>query len=136
MDSPATLEKPQRWDSSFDPEQTPANVVRLLATAPFSGMDTARFPKRTPLAGILQHDTRIRRFRNGEIIVREGDYGTSAFLILAGAARVVLRPSLPAAVLGRRTTRRKGFAEIISQLWSIRGIPKSANAPSWNRTAA
>ena len=118
MDSPATLEKPQRWDSSFDPEQTPANVARLLATEPFSGMDPARFPKRTPLAGILQHDTRIRRFRNGEIIVREGDYGTSAFLILAGGARVVLRPSLPAAVLGRRTTQRKGFAEIIAQLWS------------------
>ena len=112
------IEKPQRWDNSFDPEMSGADLERLLATAPFSGMDPARFPKRTPLRGILQHDTRIRRFKNGEIIVREGDYGTSAFLILAGHARVVLRPSLPGALLGRRQSERKSFLQIVAQLWS------------------
>ena len=88
--TPTIFERPQRWDAAFDADMTEADVERLLATAPFSGMDAEKFPKRTPLREILRNDARILKFRKGEIIVRQGDYGTSAFLILKGAARVVL----------------------------------------------
>ena len=94
--APTILERPQRWDAAFDADMTEAELDRLLATAPFSEMDPEKFPKRTPLREILRNDTRILKFRKGEIIVRQGDYGTSAFLILQGAARVVLKPDLPA----------------------------------------
>ena len=68
-------------DAAFDLNMTEEAVDRLLTIAPFSQMDAEKFPKRTPLREILRHDASIRRFRKGEIIVRQGDYGTSAFLV-------------------------------------------------------
>jgi len=57
------IDKPQRWDSSFDPEMSEEAVNRLLGIRPFSEMDVTKFSKRTPLRGILKNDTRIRRLR-------------------------------------------------------------------------
>src|SRR5437870_8846849 len=97
------VEKPQRWDAAFDPEMTDAVVDRLLAVAPFREMKPEKFPKKLALRDILKNDARLRRFSTGEIVVRAGDYGTSAFLIVTGSTRVVLAPGLPEAVLGRRS---------------------------------
>lgn len=112
------IDRPQRWDSAFDSEMTEADVSRLMEIRPFSEMDAGKFSKRTPLRGILKNDMRIRRFKNGEIIVRAGDYGSSAFLVLTGHARVVLNPGLPAAMLGRRKSRYKTLLQIVAQLWT------------------
>ena len=116
--APTILERPQRWDAAFDADMTDADVERLLATAPFSEMDAEKFPKRTPLREILCNDTRILKFRKGEIIVRQGDYGTSAFLILKGASRVVLKPDLAPALLGRQAPGKKGIFRTLAQLWN------------------
>jgi len=116
--APTILERPQRWDAAFDANMTDADVERLLATAPFSGMAAEKFPKRTPLREILRNDARILKFRKGEIIMRQGDYGTSAFLILQGAARVVLKPDLPPSLLGRQATNKKGVFRTLAQLWN------------------
>ena len=122
--APTILERPQRWDAAFDANMTDADVERLLATAPFSGMDAAQFPKRTPLREILRNDARILKFRKGEIIMRQGDYGTSAFLILQGAARVVLKPDLPPSLLGRQATNKKGVFRTLAQLWNRSRAPE------------
>lgn len=116
--APTILERPQRWDAAFDPDMTDEDVDRLLFTAPFSGMNPEKFPKRTPLREILRNDARILKFRKGEIIVRQGDYGTSAFLILNGAARVVLKPDLAPSLLGRRATNKKGIFRTLAQMWN------------------
>src|SRR5260221_10437960 len=116
--APTILERPQRWDAAFDADMTDEVVDRLLATAPFSGMDAAQFPKRTPLREILRNDTRVLRFRKGEIIVRQGDYGTSAFLILKGATRVVLKPDLEPSLLGRQAPGKKGIFPTLAQFWN------------------
>ncbi|MSU28269.1 MAG: cyclic nucleotide-binding domain-containing protein [Pedosphaera sp.] len=112
------IEKPERWDSSFDPDMTEADVNRLLEIRPFSEMNSGKFAKRIPLRGILKNDARIRRFKNGEIIVRAGDYGSSAFLVLAGNARVVLDPGLPVSLLGQRKSQHKSLFQIVAQLWT------------------
>ena len=116
--APTILERPQRWDAAFDADMTDADAERLLATAPFSGMSAEKFPRRTPLREILRNDARILKFRKGEIIMRQGDYGTSAFLILQGAARVVLKPDLPPSLLGRQATNKKGVFRTLAQLWN------------------
>ena len=116
--APTILERPQRWDAAFDPDMTDAALDRLLATAPFRDMDAGNFPQRTPLREILRNDSRILRFRKGEIIVRQGDYGTSAFLILNGATRVVLKPHLPPELLGRQSPGKKGILRTLAQLWN------------------
>ena len=133
--APTILERPQRWDAAFDPGMTEAGVDRLLATAPFNGMNAERFPKRTPLREILRNDTRILKFRKGEIIVRQGDYGTSAFLILNGAARVVLKPDLAPELLGRQTRGKKGVWRTLAQLWNGRRPPESFSRVQLQRDA-
>lgn len=125
--TPTTLDRPQRWDAAFDSEMTDANVERLLAIAPFSRMNPESFPKRVSLPDILKHDTRIKTFKRGEIIVREGDYGTSAFLVMSGNVRVVLGPDLPASVLGRRVSERKSLFRVMAQLWSNLKEPESVS---------
>lgn len=118
------VDKPQRWDVAFDPEMTDAVLDRLLTVPPFREMKVEKFPKKLALRDILKNDTRLRSYRAGEIVVREGDYGTSAFLIVRGSARVVLAPGLPAADLGRRETRRKTWWQVVSQLWANSKFPE------------
>jgi len=123
-----TLARPQRWDAAFDPQMTEADVDRLLSIPPFSKMRLESFPPRLQLRDILKHDTSIRRYRKGEIVVRQGDYGNSAFLVISGNVRVVLRPGLPPSVLGRREPARRGFFRLMAQLWSGAKEPESLSA--------
>ena len=120
-----TYDRPQRWDAAFDPQVTDAEVSRLLAVTPFSGMRPENFPTRLSLRDILKHDTRIQRYRRGEIVVRAGDHGTSAFLVMSGQVRAVLGPELPPSLLGRREPTRKGIFRVIAQLWANPKEPES-----------
>jgi Fe-S-cluster-containing dehydrogenase component/CRP-like cAMP-binding protein len=108
------MEKPKRWDVPFSadvgegevPGDMPdAEVERLLGVEPFRSMSAQGFPTHLPLRGILQNDTRIVHFGDGDVIVREGDYGHSAFLILSGKVRVVLE-GLDPVEIGRRESRK------------------------------
>jgi Fe-S-cluster-containing dehydrogenase component/CRP-like cAMP-binding protein len=114
----STLDRPRRWDAAFSDDMTEADAQSLLLRAPFKDMKLESFPRSAPLPEVLKNDTCIRRYKQGEIIVREGDYGTSAFLILEGSARVVLSPVLPPSAVGRREPARRGIFRAIAQLWS------------------
>jgi len=122
---PPTLDRPQRWDAALDPEMLDATVDRLLSTAPFSRMKAGSFPARLSLSGILKHDTRVVTYRRGEIVMREGDYGTSAYLVMSGMVRVVLGAGLPASMLGRRVVSRKSLFKVVAQLWTSHKEPES-----------
>jgi Fe-S-cluster-containing dehydrogenase component/CRP-like cAMP-binding protein len=112
------VDRPRRWDKPFSEETTEADVRRLLGMAPFKDMDAGAFPRSAQLPDILRNDARLRSYEAGEIIVREGDYGTSAFMVLSGSAEVVLSPGLPPAMVGRREPARRGILRAIAQLWS------------------
>ncbi len=118
------MERPQRWDTPFGPDMVDDDVARLLALPEFAAIQIDKFPSYTPLAGILKNDTRIVRYQPGDMVVREGDYGNSAFFVLQGKLRVVLAPGLPREMLGRQATRKKSFFEALSQLWKNRKIPE------------
>ena len=122
--SVAMMARPQRWDTPFGPEMTDEDVEMLLEQPIISAMRPDRFPQHTPLAGILQNDTRLMHYKAGEIVVREGDYGNSAFLILQGELRVVIAPDLPTDMLGRQKIQRKTIFETVAQLWKNSWIPE------------
>lgn len=113
MDADAKLiRRPQRWDQPLDPTMSEVEVTWLRSRAPFSSLDAANFPKTTPLAGVLKNDCRVLRVVPGEVIVRAGDYGASAFMVLGGDVRVVLDPLSPAE-LGRGETPKLSWAESV-----------------------
>ncbi|MFP6688023.1 MAG: hypothetical protein VCD31_01695, partial [Alphaproteobacteria bacterium] len=124
MASVAMIARPQRWDAPFGPEMADADVERLLALPEFASIDRDAFPKHTPLDGILRNDTRIVRYHPGDIVVREGDYGNSAFLVVNGNLRVVISPALPRSLIGRQHSKRKNFIQAVGQLWTNRTVPE------------
>lgn len=119
-----TMARPQRWDAPFGPEMTQNDVAMLLRRPEVAAIDIDAFPPHTPLEGILLNDTRIMRYSPGDIIVREGDYGNSAFLVVRGDLQVVIAPSMPEHLLGRQQVRKKGFFEALAQLWSNKWVPE------------
>jgi Fe-S-cluster-containing dehydrogenase component/CRP-like cAMP-binding protein len=119
------IEQPRRWDLPFsldlpDPadrrDMTDADLARLMSVEPFAHMDAARFPKRLPLEDILRNDTRICRYNQGDVVVRQGDYGHSAFLILDGNVRVIL--GLDPNLIGRPERRGKSLLRSVASLFT------------------
>lgn len=100
----------------------------LLERPEIRAIQSGRFPPEIPLTGILQNDTRLMRYGEGDIVIREGDYGSSAFLILTGKLRVVIAPGLPRELLGRKLSRKKSWFEALSQLWTNRSVPEVRDA--------
>ena len=119
-----TIARPQRWDEPFGPNMTESMVDQLLGIEPFSQMDPSSFSSKVPLRGVLLNDCRVHNFQKGDIILREGDYGHSAFIILAGQAIVALK-SLPSQLLGRQNTRKKGWLKALAQLWENSTVPEA-----------
>ena len=113
----SVVERPQRWDNPFDPDMTESDVEWVMTLQPFCDMDESGFPRNLSLRDVIRNDSRITRYREGEIIIREGDYGNSAFLVMGGTARVILSPPLSARELGRREIKKKGIWGALSQIW-------------------
>ena len=134
------ISRPHRWDVPFGSTMSEEDVDLLLTRPPFSTLDAACFPASVPLRGILRNDTRLRSFERGDIIVREGDYGNSAFFILSGSVRVILN-SLPAEMLGRRPPQKKSLLGSLAQLWNRPAYPEvrdyfGRKAPSGSASAS
>jgi Fe-S-cluster-containing dehydrogenase component/CRP-like cAMP-binding protein len=116
------ITRPQRWDVPFG-RMKEHDVDWLLAIEPFRGIDATAFPPTLPLRGILMGDTRIGHYQAGDIVVREGDYGNSAFLVLSGSVRVILE-RLDPMLLGRNDPPRRGWLPAIAQLWQNSRVPE------------
>jgi Fe-S-cluster-containing dehydrogenase component/CRP-like cAMP-binding protein len=119
------LQRPRRWDAPFDPEMSDERVEELLARPEFSAIDATRFPAAAPLRGILRNDCRIVVYRPGELIVRDGDYGNSAFLVLSGTVRAVLPPGLPQHVLGRTGEHKRNWKELLLEPFRRSRVPEA-----------
>lgn len=117
-----TIAKPKRWDEPFGP-MTDAEVARLLQIKPFRHIDPSRFPPNLPLEGIVRNDMRVVEYESGDLVVREGDYGNSAFMILHGRVRVALE-RLPADIIGEPPAVRRSVWSAIKQLWGERQLPE------------
>jgi Fe-S-cluster-containing dehydrogenase component/CRP-like cAMP-binding protein len=104
---PTFIERPSRWDLPFGAEQTDAIVATLLGIEPFAAMAANAFPVNLPLRGILRNDCRLMHYEDGDVIIRQGDYGNSAFMLLEGEAAVSLR-TLPEKLLAPSRRRRTG----------------------------
>ena len=123
---PTLVAKPRRWDVPFGRDMTDRDVDRLLQVEPFAHIDASRFPVSLSLRGLLRNDSRVVRCRPGDLIVRQGDYGHSAFIVLSGRARLVVE-RLDPTVLGRRQPRRKTFLDALSQQWTNHRMPEVRN---------
>ncbi len=107
------IHKPVRDDARFGPEMTEEALSRLLSLEFFQDLDPARLDM---LRDLLRRDARLVRYKRGDIVLREGDYGNTAYLILNGNVCAVL-DGLDPVLLGRRKKQRKSFFQAVAQLW-------------------
>ena len=124
----SSIPPPQRWSQPFGEGMGERDVQRVLTMEPFVSMDPARFRAPITVEGIVRNDTRLRRVARGEIIVRAGDYGNSAFLIVQGRVRVILPPGLPEESLGRARPKQKNWLQAVAQLWKNPPHPEARDA--------
>ena len=122
--APLAIQRPQRWDEPFCSKMTDDDVDEVLGHEPFSEIDQSRFSPKVPLRALLKNDCAVRTYKHGELIVRKGDYGTSAFFILNGSVRVVLSPPLSAQQLRQREPQRKGLLATLTQLLNNPRLPE------------
>lgn len=119
------VERPKR--QPYDPDMTSADdMVDLLLMYPFfRGINPKKLPK---LKSIVQFDSRVRRYEKGDIILRRGDYGNSAFFIITGHIHVVTewkeQNKLADTLLGRSHRKQKNFFQALAQLWTNPRIPE------------
>lgn len=130
------MERPRRWDTPFDREMSDAVVDSLLRRPEFASIDASRFPSAAPLRGIVRNDCRIRTYAPGDIVVREGDYGNSAFLVLSGELRVVLPPGLPRQVLGRAPEKKRDAFSVLRDMLTHSRIPEVRDTTLYRAAAA
>ncbi len=132
-----SIQRPERWSVPFSTEMTDADIDRLLEVKPLCDLDPTQFRGKFTLRGILQNDARLVRYRKGDIIVRQGDWGNSAFFVISGSVRVDLQAttSLPGEVLGRQKVRRKSAWQVLAQLWNFRREPEVRDVASYREDA-
>ncbi|HCS54786.1 cyclic nucleotide-binding domain-containing protein [Rubinisphaera sp.] len=121
--SEVKINRLERWGIPFCDEMTDRDVQYLLQMPLFSkGMiDPENFNTRLPLAGILKNDSRLLNCKKGEIIIREGEWGNSAFFLLSGSVRVVVeraKNSIPPDLLGQPQRKRKSVLEVLKQCFN------------------
>ena len=123
------ITKPRQWDTAFDSDMSREDVQRLLSIAPFKSMNPEVFPESTSLEAILLNETRILKFSEGSIVVRQGDYGSSAFLLLSGSVQTIF--DIDESVLGRAPRKRKSFMQALEQLWNNANLPEIRSLASY-----
>ena len=106
---------------------TDNDVEWILTHSPFSDLDADGFRRSLPLHDILKNDSRIRDCKAGDILVRQGDWGNSAFFVLEGSVRIDLgvgKESLTQSLPDHTSQTKKGFFQTIAQLWNSHPEPE------------
>ena len=130
---------PKRWDLPFSQDFPDAiaqekrdlldsELDEILCKLPFASMEADNFPKAMPLRDILRNDARVRLFRKGDVVVRQGDFGNSAFLILKGACSAIVE-GLPPTEFSQQETQS-------TSIWrSLKGIFFASQSPEVRDTS-
>jgi CRP-like cAMP-binding protein len=124
VDTATKIPRLTRKDAPFGPDMTDYDLWKLFSVPEIAAIDKSKFPENQSLKDILKNDTRIRHFKPGEVIVREGDYGNSAFLVLNGKLRVVLSHGLPDYLSGQKQPSKKSIWQSLTQLMKPKGVPE------------
>lgn len=119
-----SLKKPGRMDKPFDPNMTTIELDRIMSSELLQRLDDSRFPDSMKPEHIARNDMRLMRYRPGDIVVRQGDYGTTAYFVVKGDLRAVAAPELTHRILGNRPPRSRGFMSGIKRFFGRHNFPE------------
>jgi len=114
------IEKEKWWD----PNMSSQEVDRILSLALFKDLDTAKFPVHSSLSANIYKHTRLLNYLEGEVIIRAGDFGNSAFLIVAGNVGAILPTTVPQGMFGTAVKQPTNWFKEIAKLWRNPSYPE------------
>ena len=123
------IDRPSRWGCSLRHRGLDVDFAMLMDRPEIKALDPSSFPRSAPLDGLVRHDMRVNRYEAGEIVVREGDYGNSAFLILEGELLIARSPGIPEEQLGRSKEAKRGVLPRLKTLFSNANIRAAGHRP-------
>lgn len=128
-----SIQRPERWSVPFSAEMSDVDVDRILSLEPFRNLNASSFGGKLSLRGILKNDARLVKFQPGDIVVRQGDWGNSAFFVASGKLRADLGSGddLPSEVLGRDKPKKKNVFQVLAQLWRSPTEPEVREVDSY-----
>jgi len=107
QDSAPAIASKKRWSEPLG-DMSPSDISEVLETDLFRRLcpdpESARrvlfesFGTAVSIYGIIENDTCIHTCEKGEIIIRKGEYGSSAFYLIHGKLNCIFSPDLPAIV--------------------------------------
>lgn len=97
-------------------------IQRVLDLSPLNQMNPENFPSSATLADILKNDARLRKYSRGDLITRQGDYGSSLYVVISG--EVAVAQGLPETQLGRAHYKRKGVLDVLRQIFRNKNVPE------------
>lgn len=129
------IQRPKRWDVPFGGVMTDDVAQMVIETPIFQSIDESRFPATRSLRDIIRNDSKITRYRRGDIIVRDGDYGSSAFVTLQGQVRVLLGPDGNRQIVGRREPKKRSVWRSLRQHWKPSQVPERRDITAYQGAA-
>ncbi len=122
-------ERNRRWDTTFGEEPLDsATVAQVLALPAFADVQADSFPAHLRLEDLIANEGRIRTCKRGEVILRQGDYGNSLFIILSGSVIGVNDPDVTGKAAGRRSKKRASWKRSLAQLFASYRPPEYRRA--------
>ena len=123
------VKRPQRWDKPFGHARVPATLVdSILAKPVFRDIDPNEFPDDLALRDIIANDARILTLARGDVVYRQGDFGTSLYMALIGSVRCSAAP------IGRMTARRGTAARQGSRFRTLLAALSRRSKPERSRS--
>lgn len=107
------LDRSKWWDVNM----TDSELESVLSCELFKQIKQGGFSSNRSFEEIVCEHTRIRHFRASELILRAGDYGNSAYLILSGTVDVIFPNQSTEEIFGRPTPQRTNWFKELSKLW-------------------
>ncbi|MCH8922997.1 MAG: cyclic nucleotide-binding domain-containing protein [Planctomycetes bacterium] len=96
---------------------TEVELDALVEFEAFNILDE-QFRRSPAFRSVLANHTRLIDYLEGDIIVREGDWGSTAYFVVSGTVVVARGEGLTEEILGRREGRRKGLLAALLQRWT------------------
>lgn len=124
------IRKQDRRAKSFDQFMRDADVDRLLKVPPFNLIEPNKFPASNSLHNIILKDTRILRPQDGEVIYRQGEYGESSFVVLAGKVSEIW--DVDPSTLKQDIREKKGIFEALKQLLTSHNTPEQRDVKKYH----
>ena len=138
-----SIHRPQRWDMPFSLENGHHDVIsdedaeQLLACDGLKDIDQDSFPAHLSLKDIIKNDVRLHDFDDGDVIIRQGDWGNSVYFIISGIVRIELpgiKAPLSDSLVGRQENKKKSVFRAIAQLWTNHKEPEIRSRTSLDIT--